>query len=99
MRYYYKEDGKAPLAPEGQISGELITTNHSPYKGMNDFDVTASFYGMKRLLLPSDLSNDNLAQLSKSGPRGENAVIIGDFDGDGAGFHFSVRLICKSNMH
>lgn len=95
VRFHYKNDGVVPLAPKGEIEGEMITTNRSPYKGMNDFDITVSFLGMHRLILPADLSNSNL---KKSVKYGENGVIIGSTEGDSAGSHFSVRLICQSDL-
>lgn len=97
IRFHYRENGVIPAAPKGEVEGQLITSNRSPYKGMNNFNIQTSFYGMERLILPADLSSRNLAALTRAYYKGENAVIIGNFNGDGAGSHFSVRLICRSN--
>lgn len=98
IRFHYKNnEGKIPSAPAGQVAGELITNNRSPYKGMNDFYISTEFYGAERLILPVDLSNENLLIVSKSHRNRENGVVIGSFDGDGTGSHFSIRLVCTSN--
>lgn len=98
IRFHYKNnDGKFPTAPAGQIEGQLITSNRSPYKGMNDFIITTELHGPDRLILPTDLSNENLQLVSQSHRNRENGVVIGTFDGDGSGSHFSVRLVCTSN--
>lgn len=91
-----KEDSTAYLrAPKGTETGEIITSNRSPYKGQREFDLAGS-----RLILPPQLDAQTLLDVSKAneGPaRGENGVIIGtDPNGDGAGSHFSVRLRCRN---
>ncbi len=82
----------------GVVTGELITSNHSPYKG----NVR---YGIKNsggLILPADLSNDNLEEIEEGGVgwyKGENGVFITSFaDVDGAGNHVSYRLSCQSDL-
>lgn len=83
-------------APVGTVTGALIESNRSPYKGNQEFDLAGS-----RLILPIRLDRDSLLEAQKTGigmGAGENGVIIGDVgdDGDGGGSHFSVRLRCRS---
>lgn len=84
---------------EGPIKGERITTNHSPYKGNNRFDVEGG-----EIILPPALDNETLADMLKTGigigmGKGENAVVItSTVFGDGAGSHISFRLLCTSDL-
>lgn len=99
LKYHYKQDGEYIKAPEGRVQAEVITTSRSPYKGYFDYDVrNGEEYGFYRLILPTDLSNKNLIKIEKRNKSSENGVLIGDFEGDGAGSHFSVRLSCRSNV-
>ncbi len=76
--------------PNDSANGVLITTKRSPYYGKRDYDLGSG----QRFILPASLNQESLRDaLSKFTPQ-ENAVIIGTFDGDGAGSHFSVRLRC-----
>jgi|GEM_PF-6297026 len=80
---------------EGDVKGELITSNRSPYKG----NVRYFIKGTGELILPLDLSNDNLVEVEAKGIgyyKKENGVIISSVDGDGAGNHISYRLSCRS---
>ncbi|HEY8278012.1 MAG TPA: hypothetical protein VIH99_00220 [Bdellovibrionota bacterium] len=88
------DDNSALLkAPRGAEKGEIITSNHSPYKGNQEFSLEDA-----RLLLPAKLDAKSL--LKAHGTKGfsddENGVIIGYGDGDGAGSHFSIRLRCRA---
>lgn len=78
------------------LVGKEITTGHSPYKGNVRYDLPK----MGDLILPDDLSSENLKEARKTGigmGRGENAVYITDtVHGDGAGSHISYRLSCVS---
>ena len=85
----------------GQVSGKLETSNRSPYKGT----VSYSLKSGDVLILPPNLSNQNLTAVAKVGIskfyKNENAVIIGystDPDAGEAGGHYSIRMICSSNL-
>ena len=83
----------------GVVMGTMIVSHHSPYFG----DIQYAMPNGVRLILPSDLSSDNLSALKISGgigfEKGENGVVIGESKegGDGAGNHFSIRLDCTLN--
>jgi hypothetical protein len=83
---------------DGPVKGEEITTNHSPYKG----NVRFSVKGVGDLILPADLSNENLESVEASGIgyfKNENGVIISSIEGDGdGGNHISYRLSCRSDL-
>lgn len=80
---------------EGKVKGELITSNRSPYKGNNRFQLTNA-----ELTLPVDLSPQALIAKEKTGigmGKGENGVLIYSSEfGDGAGSHVSIRLRCRN---
>lgn len=92
IRFNYKDSLKDT---DGDVKGEVIATNHSPYKGNVRYSIDAG-----DLILPADLSNDNLESVEKGGIgyyKGENGVIISSVDGDGeGGNHVSYRLSCRS---
>lgn len=82
--------------PSGPVVGELITSNRSPYKGAQEFQLERG-----RLLLPARLDAQSLIEAQKTGigmGAGENGVIIGSWrdGGDGAGNHYSIRLRCRA---
>lgn len=95
IRFNYTNSGLSDA--DGEVAGELITTNHSPYKG----NVRYVIKGTGDLILPADLSNANLESVEKDGIgyfKGENGVVISSLDGDddGAGNHVSYRLSCRT---
>lgn len=87
-------DSNLKIPGERVVEPALITSNHSPYKGNNEYVLVNA-----RLILPVDLSPEALKAKIKTGiglGGGENAAIIGNMeDGDGAGSHYSIRLRCR----
>ena len=96
IQFHYKETQEEDTL--GKVKGDKITSNHSPYKGNNEYTLKNGH----RLILPLKLDAASLKKTKKKGIggpyKGENGVIIGDFstgDGEG-GTHYSVRLDCTA---
>jgi len=95
IRFLYRNSEKD--APE-LVNGDVITSNHSPYKGNQEFSLSNGDW----LILPVNLSNANLVHVETNGIgyyKGENGALIGNtVTGDNeAGTHYSYRLNCRSN--
>ncbi len=105
IRFIYKKSmAKNGITVQDHLDSVVakeVVSNRSPYKGNQEFLVK----GSGTLLLPKDISQENLKKTVKSGiyrnaeAPGENGVFITSYDeGDGAGSHVSYRLICESDI-
>jgi hypothetical protein len=95
IEFPYQKSGEENTP--GPIKATKITSNHSPYKGDNAFYLKNG----DTLVLPADLSKDNLDDVKSGGIgfyKDENGAIIGFSSGDSeGGNHYSIRLDCSSD--